>query len=111
MQFDHFSAYFDGQLLSVDRELTDLYQQLVTIYSEMSQGGGMEGDGTLQTRLVGLRGIRTVASSRIFQNLNGSGYLRGIATELEALVLPAALWNLEVQRQTICLIFLPHFFV
>lgn len=96
MQFDHFSAYFDGNLLSVDRALTELYHQLVTMYAEMSQGGGSDGDGTLYTRLVGLRGIRTVASSQIFQTFAGSGHLRSIANELEKLILPAALWNLEV---------------
>jgi hypothetical protein len=77
--------------------VTDLYQQLVTMFAEMSQGGGSEGDGTLYTRLVGLRGIRTVASSKIFQTFAGSGYPHGIANELESLVLPAALWNLEVK--------------
>jgi hypothetical protein len=84
--------------LSIDRTLTELYQQLVTMYAEMSQGGGLEGDGTLHTRLVGLRGIRTVASSRLFQAAAGSGYLRSIANELETLILPAALWNLEVRE-------------
>ncbi|KAI9280203.1 hypothetical protein BC943DRAFT_330971 [Umbelopsis sp. AD052] len=66
----------------------------------MSQGGGAEGDGTLYTRLVGLRGIRTVASSRIFQTFAGTGYPRSIANKLETLILPAALWNLEIPTQS-----------
>jgi hypothetical protein len=66
----------------------------------MSQGGGAEGDGTLYTRLVGLRGIRTVASSRIFQTFAGTGYPRSIANKLETLILPAALWNMEVRRNS-----------